>query len=142
MAIVDPTEREERRANACLQPQEEVLLDAKHQLLELPHPSELRVSPQGECFTGAFTVSYALETQGSGFGFVKLFGITVNYSVLGGWRPFCLGSPCAEMFMRKGGKLGATGQLLPLPMGQEEPIAASEGWGGEGRNVPKRVLLS
>lgn len=46
LAHVGSTERK-RRANEALG---RGPLSVKHQLLELCHPSELRVSPQGECF--------------------------------------------------------------------------------------------
>lgn len=55
---------------------------SQHQLLELPDPSKLRVYLHEECFSRVLTVSHTLESWGSGFGFVKLFGITVTYSVL------------------------------------------------------------
>lgn len=71
-----------------------------------------------------------------------MFGITVNHFGLGGWRPFCLGPPSAKVFIRKGDNLGATVQLLLLPVGQGKPIAITEMQGGEEKSVTKRVLLS
>lgn len=59
------------------------------------------------------------------FSCVKLLGIIVNFSVLEGWRPFCLGPPSAETFMKKGSNFRAAIYLLPLPMGQWEPSATS-----------------
>lgn len=46
------------------------------------------------------------------------------------------------MFIRKGDNLGATVQLLLLPVGQGKPIAITEMQGGEEKSVTKRVLLS
>lgn len=66
----------------------------------------------------------------------------MNHSGLGGKRPFCLGPPSAKVFMRKGDNLGATVQLLPLPMGPGKPIATTEMQGEEERSATKRVLLS
>lgn len=44
--------------------------------------------------------------------------------------------------MRKGDNLGATVQLLPLPMGPGKLIATTEMQGEEERSATKRVLLS
>lgn len=121
--------------------QEEMLLDVKHKFLELPYPSELRVSLEWGGFNGALTVSHALETWRSVFGSVKLFGITVNYSVLESWKPFCLDLPPAELFTRRGGNSGATVQLLPCPWGNENYLIQVKGREGKKGISPRGFCL-
>lgn len=85
-------------------------------------------------------ISHTMEIWESCFCFVKLLGITSNYSALEGGRPFCPGPPSEEMCMGWGRTLGLRSSSDPCPQDNENQVLLV-GDGGRRETFPRRFCL-
>lgn len=103
-------------------------------------PKRTEGFPMRETFHWRPHVSHTLEIWESRFYLVKLLGITSNYSVLEGGRPFCPGPPSAEMCMGPGRTSGLQSSSYPCPQDNENQVLLV-GDGGRRGTFPRRFCL-